>query len=259
MLNILATIMSNWDQFIEKPIVYILKTLLIITLSITRILDLRIGLLPRSLSIRPTRKLRIPASGSTKRTISVHVFEPPDINEYKRSLPVHVNFHGSAFVLPVHGSDAEICTYLATKLGCIVLDADYAKAPKHPFPAAIDDAMAVLSYVSSGPNIYDLDRVSIGGFSAGANVAILAAIRATKSSFPLHIKSIIAWYPPTNLTRAGTEAKSGSSLLNWLHHTLRSCYLPPGIDRGNPLVSPLFAKSSLFPPTTLIVSALVIG
>ena len=140
---------------------------------------------------------------------------------------------------------------MCRKLGCIVLDADYAKGPKYPYPAAIDDALDVLSYVASQPHRFDLSKVTMGGFSAGANIAILAALHSANGPFP--IKAIVAWYPPTNMNRRGSEDKELSPFIRWLHSAFRSSYLPDGIDRKDPRVSPLFADSRLFPSTTLIV------
>jgi hypothetical protein len=99
------------------------------------------------------RRIWIP-SRERGRTIKVDVYEP--IKRTKKPLPVHINWHGSGFgecphseldllldaetqftllVIPCHGVDATLCIYLASTLGCTVLDADYRKAPAHPFPA----------------------------------------------------------------------------------------------------------------------------
>ena len=231
--------------------VSLVQYLLWISVAIVRFFDIRIGILQKSVSARPAHTIRLTSSVEKRREILIDVYEPDSHSRGNIPLPVHVNFHGSGFVLPCHGSDAEICAYLANTLGCIVLDSDYAKGPKYPYPAAIDDAVDVIRYVASHPDIFDTLKITVGGFSAGANIAILAALRLAKESFP--IKAIIAWYPPTDMSRRGNETKEKSSFLRWLHRTMRSCYLPLGIDREDPRVSPLYEKSEFFPPTTLIV------
>ncbi|THH04883.1 hypothetical protein EW145_g5202 [Phellinidium pouzarii] len=241
----------EWTYFVSELVAFCCQLPFIPLLFVFRLLDVRIGILPKSASTRYARTIQMPSSKNTWRRISVHVYEPPMYEPGRTPLPVHVNFHGSGFVLPCHGSDAELCAYWAMTLGCIVLDADYAKAPLYPHPSAIDDALDVLAYVVSQPDVFDLSKLTLGGFSAGANVAILAALQAPKDV--VDIKAIVAWYPPTNLARVGVAKAATWSILSWIHKALRQSYLPPGINREDAYVSPLFAQSSLFPPITLIV------
>lgn len=67
--------------------------------------------------------------------------------------PVHVNWHGSGFVMDCFGADADLCAFLADKMRCTVIDADYRKAPEHPFPAGIQDAEDVSSTARSGGHV----------------------------------------------------------------------------------------------------------
>jgi len=166
-------------------------------------------------------------------------------------LPLHVNFHASGFVVPVHGCDAELNVHWSRTLGCIVLDVDYAKAPFYPAPCALDDALDVLEHVASQPDIYDTTRITLGGFSSGANIAILASLW-TKSK--ITVKGVIAWYPPTNLTRTGQPGMTGT-FRSAIHRCLRQSYLPPGTVATDATISPIFAPSELFPPLTLIVGS----
>lgn len=55
------------------------------------------------------------------------------------------------------------------------------------------------------------------------------------------------------MTKEGKERMATSSFNKWLHRSFRLCYLPPGIERADPRISPLFADPTLFPPITLIV------
>ncbi|EJC98799.1 alpha/beta-hydrolase [Fomitiporia mediterranea MF3/22] len=240
----------SWNRLFQRLVVFFAQCLINLLVKLVRYLDIRIGVLHKPASLRPTRSFRIPSSKDKRRRIVVDVYEPVSRPSSSGPLPVHISFHGSAFVLPCHGSDAELCAYLANRLGCIVLDSDYAKGPRYPYPAAVDDATDVLAFVASKPDVFDVSKITVGGYSAGANIAILAALRVAKGASP--VKGIVAWYAPTNMTKRGREEKT-SPFASWLHRAFRSCYLPGGIDLMNPNVSPLYADSALFPPTTLIV------
>ncbi|OCB88996.1 alpha/beta-hydrolase [Sanghuangporus baumii] len=241
----------NWNRIGTHLVISVAQCVLSALVHIVWFLDIRIGVLHKPASCRPSQFLCLRSSKEPRRRIHLDIYEPSSLDKSQKPFPVHINFHGSAFVLPCHGSDAELCAYLCSRLGCIVVDADYAKGPKYPYPAALDDALDVLSFVASQPHRFDLTKVTIGGFSAGANIAILAALRSANG--PLPVKSIVAWYPPTNMTRRGSEERELSPFLRWLYQAFRSSYLPEGIDRRDPRVSPLFADSKLFPSTTLIV------
>lgn len=93
----------------------------------------------------------------------------------------------------------------------VILDCDYAKAPENPSPAPTDDVRDVLEYVFARPTEFDLSRVTVGGFSAGANMSLGVCATVGKevregkpfgkqpsdSSLEHPIKAIIAFYPPT--------------------------------------------------------------
>ena len=229
------------------------------TIITNKIFNRRVGLLPPTVSIKPTRKIWVPSSQEKGRHIEVHVFEPPKgaEDEKKGPLPVHINFHGSGFVLPNMGEDSEQSAYWASKLGCIVLDSDYVKAPEYPHPAAIYDALDVLAYVLSNPSVYDVTRITIGGVSAGATVAILASLYAPKGIF----KSVIAWYPVTDFTLGEEQRRvpdipagiPGCDLPWWLIRLFTDSVLRPGQDLACPKLSATFAPSEAFPPMTFIV------
>ena len=228
------------------------RTVIRLVISLARLFGMRIGLVPRPASIKPSRRLLVQSTKQKSRNIEVHIYDPPSAKEEDYPLPVHVSFHGGGFCLPCFGVDAELCTYIASNMGCIVVDADYAKGPQHPHPAAVDDALDVLAFIASRHDIFDHRRVSVGGYSSGGNIAMLAALSLPKS-VQLSIKAIVAWYAPTDLTRTG-KGKKVPWILQRSHQASRQCYLPPGKDSRDPKISPLFEDSSLFPPTTLIVS-----
>lgn len=71
---------------------------------------------------------------------------------------------------------------------CVVVSVDYGLAPENPFPAAVEDSIDAIRWVASSPaelqNI-DTSRISIGGTSSGANIAIVAALSASNPDVEL--------------------------------------------------------------------------
>ena len=79
-------------------------------------------------------------------------------------LPLLVYYHGGGWVLgnlqSIHGVTAS----LAARSGCAVLSVDYRLAPEHPFPAAVEDAMAALVWAADSSERLSIDstRIAVG-------------------------------------------------------------------------------------------------
>ena len=100
--------------------------------------------------------------------------------------PAIIYCHSGAFVLGNLDVDHRQCVELAKRGQCTVISIDYRLAPEHPFPAALDDATAVLQWTAdnaSGLDI-DADRLAIAGSSAGGALAARLAQRAADGSVP---------------------------------------------------------------------------
>ncbi len=85
--------------------------------------------------------------------------------------PVLVYFHGGRFISGDLETHDPLCRGLAAESGCRVVAVDYRLAPEHPFPAAVEDALSVVRFA-----IANHDHVAVGGDSAGANLAAVAAL-----------------------------------------------------------------------------------
>ncbi|KAJ3119877.1 hypothetical protein HK100_000118 [Physocladia obscura] len=112
-------------------------------------------------------------SRETGRSIKVHMYQKKGQSPGPK--PVHLNWHGSGYVVNNLGTDSSFCSYIALSTSRIVLDCDYRKAPQHPFPAGIHDVLDMIAYVYKHPEQFDLSAVTIGGFSAGGSMALCAA------------------------------------------------------------------------------------
>ncbi|CAN5355492.1 alpha/beta hydrolase [soil metagenome] len=91
--------------------------------------------------------------------------------------PVVLYCHSGAFVLGNLDTDHRQCVEFARRARCTVVSVDYRLAPEHPYPAGLDDVLAVLSWLTDEFSTLGLDasRLAVAGSSAGAALAATVA------------------------------------------------------------------------------------
>ncbi|GAD96371.1 esterase/lipase, putative [Paecilomyces variotii No. 5] len=203
----------------------------------------------------PDDVLYVP-SRDTGRLIKAHVYHPGAESKINPS-PILLNFHGSGFVLPAHGSDGEYCRFIANNTNYTVLDVQYRLAPENPFPAAFHDVEDVVKHVLSQPNVYDAKRVALSGFSAGANLSV--AVSSSSSLLPRETFSkVISFYSPADLYDDPAEKKApdntGKQIPAFISRFFHNCYVPPGVERRDPRISPSYAAPETMPNNFLVIT-----
>jgi acetyl esterase len=100
--------------------------------------------------------------------------------------PAVIYCHAGAFVLGNLDTDHRQTVELARHGRCSVVSTDYRLAPEHPYPAALDDALAVASWVAAHAKELNVDvaRIALAGSSAGAALAACLAQRAADGAMP---------------------------------------------------------------------------
>jgi putative ergosteryl-3beta-O-L-aspartate hydrolase len=93
--------------------------------------------------------------------------------------PILVNFHGGGFCLGHATDDHNWARVVLKNVSCVVVSVNYRLAPECPFPAAVDDAVDALLYLSANSQELGLDptKIALSGFSAGANLAFTVPLR----------------------------------------------------------------------------------
>jgi acetyl esterase len=91
--------------------------------------------------------------------------------------PALVYFHGGAFVIGDMYFEEARCLRLAAEGGCVVVSVDYRLAPENPFPAGVEDCYCALAWVGAQVKELgvDIDRIAVGGSSAGGALAAAVA------------------------------------------------------------------------------------
>ena len=157
-------------------------------------------------------------------------------------------FHGGGYVMGSLNTHRELASRISRASGARVLLVDYRLAPEHPFPAAVDDAVAAYRFVLDqgiSPKKIVLAGDSAGG---GLTIAALVAIRDEKLPLPAAGVPLSPW---TDLEGCGescvTKAAEDPMVTKAGLLELARLYLA-GKDARTPLAAPLYADLSGLPP-----------
>ena len=121
--------------------------------------------------------------------------------------PVLIWFHGGGYCVGSADAAAPVCDALAAQTGCSVVAIDYRLAPEHPFPAAVEDCVAAYRTLLAelGGGEHAARRIALGGDSAGATLALVAALIARDAGTPLPASLLLV--TPTALGRRETRSR----------------------------------------------------
>lgn len=164
---------------------------------------------------------------------------------------VVVHFHGGGYCIGSPRSHREFAARLSAAAGATVVLPAYRLAPEHPFPAAVDDALAAIEAAVAA---FGADRVGVSGDSAGGGLAVAALARrgAGGGAVP---GALVLWSPWVDLAVDAVAAQPGEVVLSgaWLSSCARH-YLA-GADPGDPAASPVHARLGGLPPTLVLVGS----
>jgi acetyl esterase len=136
--------------------------------------------------------------------------------------------------------------------------AGYRLAPEHPFPSAVDDCYAALSWVAGHADEIGADpaRLAVGGDSAGGNLAAAVTLLARRGGPRLAGQLLV--YPNTDQLADDESMRAAADPFLFNRHSVawyRQHYLTRPEDAANPLASPLRAPSLAGLPPALVITA----
>lgn len=160
--------------------------------------------------------------------------------------------HGGGLIVGSPVTHREFASRLVKRIARRVLLVDYRLAPEHPFPAALDDVVAVYTGLTGRMRARD---IAIGGESSGAGLglAALVALRNQGLALPAAAFFISGHF---DMTSSGESMESRREVDPFtsreaLERAIR--WYANGADRRLPLISPIFAELRGLPPILLQV------
>ncbi|MFO1396749.1 MAG: alpha/beta hydrolase [Burkholderiales bacterium] len=189
------------------------------------------------------------------RELLVRVYRPAP-----GTLPAILYLHGGGWVAGSVASHDGPCAALAADAGVVVASVQYRRAPENPFPAPNDDAFAALEWLARTAAELDVDatRIAVAGDSAGAHLALGAALDARAGGGPaLALQVLVYPVADRDFETASYRAHAVSPTLTradmieyWAH------YLPEGDAAGDARAVPLRADLHGLPPACIVVAGL---
>ena len=165
-------------------------------------------------------------------------------------------FHGGGYCSGSIKSHRRLVTEAGRAARMRTLAVEYRLAPEHSFPAAYDDALTEWRFLRSQG--IAAGHIAIGGDSAGAGLtlALISRLRDAHEELPACAWLISPW---TDLTISGSTLASKAAIDPLIHkeylNELADVYLPAGMNRKDPRVSPLYADFENFPPILIQVGS----
>lgn len=171
---------------------------------------------------------------------------------------VILQIHGGGYIGPMKNTYRDFAVqYSRRSLGGDVLTVDYRVAPEHPYPAALEDAVAAYRWLTEEKK-YAPEKIIIAGDSAGGGLTLALTLYLRDHSIPMPA-GLIVMSPWADLTCSGEsyttnytrDPQFGNTKDNMLYN---SSYIGEA-DPTDPYMSPVFGDYHGFPPTLMQVGS----
>lgn len=172
--------------------------------------------------------------------------------------PAVLYLHGGGFVRGSLDSHDRLCRALCVRGGLGVVAVAYRLAPENRFPAAHDDALDALRWVSehAGELSIDVTALAVAGDSSGGMLAAATALATRSGGPPLKAQGLVCPALDATMSSGSVDRYHGGPILTrealaWSYDQ----YIPGTDDRRSARASPLFEENLADAPPAIIISA----
>lgn len=190
-------------------------------------------------------------------TLAGRLYLPADGREPR---PALVYLHGGGWVVGSIATHDPFCRLLCEEAGVAILSVEYRLAPEAPFPAGLEDALTAFRWAARNAATFgaDPDRLALGGDSAGANLAAVAANRLCAGAEAVSVRALLLLYPVADHPSGGhaSYGENGAgygldaNLMRWFW-----AQYAPNSSPDDPNISPLRLTALPKLPPTLVATA----
>jgi acetyl esterase/lipase len=171
------------------------------------------------------------------------------------SSAVVLYFHGGAYALGSAGDSVGLAADVARRVGVRAVSVDYRLAPEHPFPAAVDDAVA--AYRALLADGTPSSEVAFVGESAGGGLVVATLVALKEAGLP-QPSSAVVFSPWADLTLSGDSLTGKADVdpaLTAKGLQIRARDYLGETDPATPLASPVFADLTGLAPLLIQVGS----
>jgi len=211
---------------------------------------------PEPPELKSVQPLAIPSPAGS---IPARIYTPMTLRQAAGMAPCLVFFHGGGWVIGDLDSHDVVCRKLADAGQLIVISVDYRLAPEHKFPAAVDDAITATAWIAANARQLGIDasKLSVGGDSAGGNLATVVSLAARDSNGPA-ISGQVLIYPATDFAMTHPSHREPETSILLTHSVIRwfrDHYLNGAADAADWRASPARAATLAGLPPAYVLTA----
>jgi len=211
---------------------------------------------PEPPELESAKPLSIPAPHGA---IPARIYTPKTLRNSNGLAPCLVFFHGGGWVIGDLDSHDVVCRKLAHEGEMIVVSVDYRLAPEHKFPTAAEDAIAATKWIAANAQTFGIDaaQISVGGDSAGGNLAAVVALAARDGDGPKLAGQVLI-YPATDFAMTHPSHSEPETSILLTHSVIKwfcAQYLGDTPDIDNWKASPARAETLAGLPPSYVMTA----
>lgn len=170
---------------------------------------------------------------------------------------VYLHLHGGGWTLGAADQQDPLLERIAKNAGLACVSVEYRLAPEHPYPAGPDDCEAAAVWLAeNAKKEFGTNRLTVGGESAGGHLSAVTLLRMRDRHGFTDFAGANLVFGAFDMTMTPSQKHFGNERL--ILRTLDiekfgDAFLPAGLDRRDPDISPLYAKLHDMPPALFTV------